>query len=48
MPIIHHINELEGLDWAEANVVKFKARPLKGMNEEDAHRIVDYFKRITA
>ena len=48
MPIIYHINQLEELNWSEANVVKFKARPLKGMREQDAHRIIDYFKRITA
>jgi len=48
MPIIYHVNQLEQLDWSEANVVKFKARPLKGMREQDAHRIIDYFKRITA
>ena len=47
MPIFHHIEQLETLDWSNANVVKFKARPLKGMNEEHAHRIIDYFKRIT-
>ena len=48
MPIFQHIEQLETLDWSNANVVKFKARPLKGMNEQDAHRIIDYFKRITA
>ena len=48
MPIFQHIEQLETLDWSGANVVKFKARPLKGMSEEHAHRIVDYFKRITA
>lgn len=48
MPIFQHIEQLETLDWSEANVVKFKARPLKGMKEQDAHRIIDYFKRITA
>ena len=48
MPIIYHVNQLEQLDWSQANVVKFKARPLKGMREQDAHRIIDYFKRITA
>ena len=48
MPVIHHINQLEESDWSEANVVKFKARPLKGMTEQDAHRIIDYFKRTTA
>lgn len=48
MPIFQHIEQLDTLDWSDANVVKFKARPLKGMSEEHAHRIVDYFKRITA
>lgn len=48
MPIFKHINQLEELNWSEANVVKFKARPLKGMTEQDAHRIIDYFKRKTA
>jgi hypothetical protein len=48
MPVIHHVNQLEQSNWSQANVVKFKARPLKGMREQDAHRIIDYFKRITA
>lgn len=47
-PQFHRIEQLEEFSWHEANVVKFKDRPLKYMGEHDSLTIIDYFKRITA
>lgn len=48
MPQFHNVEQLEDFNWHDANVVKFKNRPLKYMDEQDSLKIIDYFKRITA
>ena len=43
-PIIDSWQDFTNADWSQTPTVKFKARPLKFMNFEQAQEVVNYFK----